>query len=101
MEHLYYLVIDGQKCGPFRKDELVDAGMDADTMVWYAGRDGWIRAGKLPLFDELLKQERKARKEKRKVQRQVAQLPSPDTLRKLSRLGIMLNIPAGVLYVLG
>jgi GYF domain 2 len=101
VEHVYYLIIDGEKCGPFRKDDLLDAGMDGDTLVWYAGRDGWIRADKLVLFDELLKQERKAIKQKRKVQRKIAQLPDPEKLRRWSRTAIMVNMPAGALYVVG
>ena len=101
MEHLYYLIIDEEKCGPYRKDELLDAGMESNTLVWYAGRDGWIRADKLVLFDELLKQERKAIKQKRKVQRKIAQLPDPEQLRKWSRTAIMVNMPAGALYVVG
>src|ERR1700676_2944688 len=98
MEHLYYLVINGQKCGPYRKDELLEAGMDGDTLVWYTGRDGWIRADPFVLFDELLKEERQALKQQRKVQRQTAQLPDPENLRKWSRIAIMVNMPAGALY---
>jgi len=104
MEPIYYLFIDEQKCGPYRADELLDAGLEDDTLVWYAGREGWVRADKLVKLHDLLELGRKARKERkqrRKIQRQVAQLPEPDVLQKWSRTAIICNMPAGALYVFG
>src|SRR4051812_16035473 len=80
MEPVYFLIVDGQKCGPYRKHELIDAGLEDDTLVWYEGREDWIQADRLVGFRELLDTARKERKERRKIQRQVAQLPDPDAL---------------------
>jgi hypothetical protein len=44
----YHLVIDGQKRGPFAKEELEGQGLQRDTLVWYRGLPDWVIAGRVP-----------------------------------------------------
>ena len=55
----YYLDADMRQVGPMSLDDLVDAGVKGDTMVWHEGLEEWAKAGNLP---EVVKaMERKAR----------------------------------------
>jgi hypothetical protein len=101
MEPMYYLLIDAQKCGPYRVDELLDVGLEGDTLVWYAGRENWVRADKLVKLHGILEVGRRERKQRRKIQRQVAKLPEPEVLQKWSRIAIVVNVPAGAMYAFG
>jgi hypothetical protein len=104
MEPIYYLLFGERQRGPYRADELLEAGLENDTLVWYAGREGWVRADKLVKLHDILeagRKQRKQRKQRRKMQRQVAQLPEPEVLRKWSRIAILCDLPAGASYVLG
>jgi hypothetical protein len=104
MEPIYYLLLDEQKCGPYRADELLDAGLEDGTLVWYAGRENWVRADKLVKLHDVLeagRKERKERKQRRKFQRQVAKLPEPEVLQKWSRIAVIFSVPAGAVYVIG
>jgi hypothetical protein len=101
MEPLYYLVLDNTKAGPYQEDELIDAGMERDTLVWFAGQKDWVRAAKVPELAELIKTDRKVRKQRRKERHQVARLPSPGLIRWLSRMVLIAHVPAAVLFLIG
>lgn len=40
----YFIHKDNQQQGPFSIEELKDQSLTRDTMVWYEGLDGWIKA---------------------------------------------------------
>ncbi len=52
----YHIVIDGQKRGPFSKEELEAQGLQRATLVWRKGLPDWITAGRVQelvdVFDE-------------------------------------------------
>ncbi len=50
----FFLILDGERCGPFALEELAAQGLEHDSLVWYAGRRVWTRADELPVLDELL-----------------------------------------------
>lgn len=52
MINTYYLLIDGEKTGPYTQYELIDMGIDASTFVLspLAGEDEWQHASDLPEF---------------------------------------------------
>lgn len=41
---LYFAMIDGERQGPFRLDQLRDAGVGPDTYVWCKGMSDWEQA---------------------------------------------------------
>ncbi len=41
---LYFAMIDGERRGPFRLDQLRDAGVGPDTYVWSKGMADWEQA---------------------------------------------------------
>lgn len=51
----YWIARNKERTGPFRRDELLDAGLTEDTLVWREGLPTWTRAGSLEelkgLFD--------------------------------------------------
>jgi hypothetical protein len=40
----YFAMIDDERRGPYRLEELVDAGVRPDTYIWYKGMDDWEMA---------------------------------------------------------
>lgn len=40
----YFAIIDGEQCGPFRLEELPEAGVGPDTYVWCKGMIEWRKA---------------------------------------------------------
>lgn len=44
----YFYVINGEKCGPLFKEELISAGVVHDTLVWCEGMSSWIAASQVP-----------------------------------------------------
>jgi hypothetical protein len=50
----FYMVIGGQRKGPFALEELPEHGLEHDTLVWHAGLSRWERADKLPALREML-----------------------------------------------
>jgi hypothetical protein len=50
----FYLVIDGQRKGPFALEELPERGLEHDTLVWHTGLSEWLRADKIPALREVL-----------------------------------------------
>lgn len=41
---LYFAMIDGERRGPYRLDELAEAGVGPDTFVWCRGMEDWQKA---------------------------------------------------------
>ncbi|HKI30978.1 MAG TPA: DUF4339 domain-containing protein [Gemmataceae bacterium] len=50
----FYLVIDGERKGPFALEELAANGLEHDTLVWHSGLRYWVRADQMPALRELL-----------------------------------------------
>jgi hypothetical protein len=52
----YYLVIDGERRGPFSKEELTGQGLQRATPIWHKGLPDWVAAGRVPdllnVFDD-------------------------------------------------
>jgi len=91
----YFLVIDGQKYGPFQLAALIDAGMEHDTLVWWGGSASWRQAGNIPKLAALLKAERRRRVAARRAER----LPAPGPIRQLGRASLLANVPAAAMFI--
>jgi hypothetical protein len=101
LDKQYFLVVDGEKLGPYQRDQLIEAGMERDSLVWFEGCTVWVRAGKIPDLATLLDEQRKARKQLRKERRTVRKLPAPGTVRWLFRAAMCAHVPTTLFYVLG
>lgn len=44
MSRQYFIRINGEQRGPYRLEELPEAGVTPDTFVWHKGMDDWNRA---------------------------------------------------------
>lgn len=100
-KRLYFLSVDGEKAGPYRRDELLEAGIEAESLVWFQGCTSWVRAGVIPDLEQLIEEDRKARKKLRKERRKAAKLPEPGSLHWLARIVLLIHVPGGALYLLG
>lgn len=98
---LYFMAIDGEKCGPYQLAELIDAGLERDTLVWWAGMEAWVPAGRLPNLAKLLNEARREQKLQRKAVRRAARMPTPGLIRGLHRAVQCVNLAAGFFYLLG
>lgn len=54
METQYYIAIDGQQKGPFAVDQLLDAGLQRNSLVWHEGCSSWRRACEIDELKALL-----------------------------------------------
>ena len=43
----YWIIENGRQAGPFEKEELVNHGLNANSMVWCDGMAGWTRASEV------------------------------------------------------
>src|SRR5262245_27769371 len=50
----FYMVIDGQRRGPFALEELPEHGLEHDTLAWHTGMSEWLRADQVPALREVL-----------------------------------------------
>lgn len=50
----YFIIIDGDKQGPFQFDELKEQSIKPNTMVWRTGMDDWKEAKELQELDSIL-----------------------------------------------
>lgn len=50
----YYIVADGRKEGPFSIEDLASRNITADTLVWRAGLDNWLKASELPELSAII-----------------------------------------------
>jgi hypothetical protein len=50
----FFVILNGERRGPFAIEELAAQGLEHDSLVWYVGRRVWTRADELPVLDELL-----------------------------------------------
>jgi hypothetical protein len=101
MDKEYFLVVDGEKCGPYQRNQLIEAGLEAESMVWFEGCTVWVRAGKIPDLAALLDDKRKARRQLRKERKVVSQLPSPGAVRWLFRASMFVHVPTTIFFVVG
>ncbi|WP_410879862.1 RDD family protein [Myroides sp. DW712] len=44
MHAIYFIVKNSQKQGPYTKEELVEIGINAQTLIWYEGLENWTEA---------------------------------------------------------
>ncbi len=51
----YYLLRGGQRLGPLRHAELLAAGMERDSLVWFEGCYDWQRADEVPQLRDLMR----------------------------------------------
>lgn len=54
METKYFIIVNGQQVGPMPRQELVYAGLTADTPIWREGLSDWVKASTLPELNDLL-----------------------------------------------
>lgn len=50
----FYLFLDDEKRGPFSREELIDAGMQRDTLVWFKGCTDWLPAEEVEELADLV-----------------------------------------------
>jgi hypothetical protein len=50
----YFMVIDGQRKGPFGAEELPAHGLERDTLVWCSGQLDWVRADQMLALREVI-----------------------------------------------
>lgn len=50
----YFLVVGGQRRGPYTLEQLPNEPLTADTLVWQRGLSGWVKAGTVPDLQLLL-----------------------------------------------
>ena len=50
----YYIHDGKQQKGPFEADQLLAAGLNAETHVWREGLDQWVKAGLLTELESVL-----------------------------------------------
>lgn len=43
----YFVMKDGEQCGPYRVEELETAGVTPETYVWCKGMADWQQAGEV------------------------------------------------------
>lgn len=60
MQTEYYIIIDGERQGPYAKDALKIVGVNEDTYVWRSGLPDWVRARELPELADVLMQDNSA-----------------------------------------
>lgn len=51
---MYYIVINGEQRGPYSVEELLRAGLTAESMVWRSGMADWQPAREVRELNELL-----------------------------------------------
>lgn len=44
----YYVIINDERRGPFRREKLAEMALDADTLVWRSGMPEWRPASEVP-----------------------------------------------------
>ena len=49
----YFMIINGQQCGPFAKNELKSKGLLPTTHVWKTGMSDWMPAAQVPELQSL------------------------------------------------
>jgi len=93
----YFLEEDGQRRGPYPLSGLIDAGMQAESMVWWEGLESAARAGKVPKLAALLKKAQRERQAAKRADR----LPPPEPFQWLARVCLVLSLSAAAICVVG
>lgn len=52
-QRYYFMMINGQQCGPFTKEELKSKGLRPDSHVWKNGMNDWMLAAHIPELQPL------------------------------------------------
>jgi hypothetical protein len=98
----FYMVIDGQRRGPFAPDELPAHGLEHDTLVWHTGLSEWVRADTVPaLRDVLLTVPPPLPELPPPLPRPAPVSDTPDTFRRLYRWWLSLTAATVALPMLG
>jgi hypothetical protein len=50
----FYVLMGGQRKGPFTIEQLAAEGLERDTLVWHTGQADWVRADQVPALGELM-----------------------------------------------
>src|SRR5262245_26492396 len=50
----FYMVMDGQRKGPFPLEELAAQGLERDTLVWHTGLHDWRQADRVPALQDVI-----------------------------------------------
>jgi hypothetical protein len=50
----FYMLMGGQRKGPFTIEQLAAEGLERDTLVWHTGQGDWVRADQVPALGELM-----------------------------------------------
>ncbi len=53
----YYVIIGGERRGPFRREELAGMALDGSTLVWRSGMQEWEPISKVPELEGLYRSE--------------------------------------------
>jgi hypothetical protein len=91
----FYLVVDGQRKGPFAPEALPEHGLEHDTLIWHTGMSEWTSADQVPALHELLLTIPPPLPRERQVE------STPDTFRSLYRWWLTLLGTATLLLLLG
>lgn len=60
----YWIIVDNRHVGPYSAEQLLDAGLTADTLVWHEGLTAWVRAGEVGELAAGLERQRMADSER-------------------------------------
>jgi hypothetical protein len=97
----FYLVIEGQRKGPFALEELPEHGLEYDTLVWHTGLGNWYPARELPALRDVLLTIPPPIPDAVPVPRDEPERSSPETFRSLYLPYAILFAAIFVLPVLG
>ncbi len=51
----YWIIVDDRHAGPFSAQQLLESGLNADTLVWFEGLPDWVAAATVPELAEGLR----------------------------------------------
>lgn len=51
----YWIIVDNQPAGPYTGEQLVNAGLKPDTLVWRKGYAQWIESGRVPELADMMR----------------------------------------------
>lgn len=54
---MYFMVINNQQTGPVAEEQLLEAGLTPDTLVWCEGMPQWLPASQVPQLAHLFAQQ--------------------------------------------
>ncbi|MDE6628129.1 MAG: CD225/dispanin family protein [Muribaculaceae bacterium] len=51
----YWIIVDNRPAGPYTGEQLVNAGLRPDTLVWRKGYSQWIESGRVPELADMMR----------------------------------------------